>query len=134
MKVGLGHLGGIEAAGADEGAGEAGLATAERAGERDHVALAGARGQGGGQAAGRGLVGQIDHQGKRAVHGIVLGAGAACRKDAAGLRESGGAVMFGRGRERMAERFKTDVAIIGAGPVGLFAVFECGMLKLSCQC
>ncbi len=24
----------------------------------------------------------------------------------------------------------TDVAIIGAGPVGLFAVFECGMLKL----
>ncbi len=33
----------------------------------------------------------------------------------------------------MAESFKTDVAIIGAGPVGLFAVFECGMLKLSCQ-
>jgi len=25
---------------------------------------------------------------------------------------------------------KTDVAIIGAGPVGLFAVFECGMLKM----
>jgi len=25
---------------------------------------------------------------------------------------------------------ETDVAIIGAGPVGLFAVFECGMLKL----
>jgi thioredoxin reductase (NADPH) len=25
---------------------------------------------------------------------------------------------------------QTDVAIIGAGPVGLFAVFECGMLKL----
>jgi thioredoxin reductase (NADPH) len=25
----------------------------------------------------------------------------------------------------------TDVAIIGAGPAGLFAVFECGMLKLS---
>ena len=25
----------------------------------------------------------------------------------------------------------TDVAIIGAGPVGLFAVFECGMLKMS---
>jgi len=33
----------------------------------------------------------------------------------------------------MAESFKTDVAIIGAGPVGLFAVFECGMLKLACQ-
>ena len=28
---------------------------------------------------------------------------------------------------------RTDVAVIGAGPVGLFAVFECGMLKLSCQ-
>lgn len=27
-------------------------------------------------------------------------------------------------------RFETDVAIIGAGPVGLFAVFECGMLGL----
>ena len=27
----------------------------------------------------------------------------------------------------------TDVAIIGAGPVGLFAIFECGMLKMRCQ-
>ena len=27
----------------------------------------------------------------------------------------------------------TDVAIIGAGPVGLFAVFECGMLKMGCH-
>lgn len=27
----------------------------------------------------------------------------------------------------------TDVAIIGAGPTGLFAAFECGMLRLSCQ-
>ncbi|GAB5388687.1 MAG: NAD(P)/FAD-dependent oxidoreductase [Alphaproteobacteria bacterium] len=27
----------------------------------------------------------------------------------------------------------TDVVIIGAGPVGLFAVFECGMLKLRCH-
>jgi thioredoxin reductase (NADPH) len=26
-----------------------------------------------------------------------------------------------------------DVVIIGAGPVGLFAVFECGMLKLRCH-
>ena len=31
----------------------------------------------------------------------------------------------------MGEVHKIDVAIIGAGPVGLFAVFECGMLKLS---
>jgi thioredoxin reductase (NADPH) len=28
---------------------------------------------------------------------------------------------------------RTDVAIIGAGPVGLFAVFECGMLGLKCH-
>src|SRR5260221_2639556 len=27
----------------------------------------------------------------------------------------------------------TDVAIIGAGPTGLFAVFECGMLKMRCH-
>ena len=27
----------------------------------------------------------------------------------------------------------TDIAIIGAGPVGLFAVFECGLLKLRCH-
>src|SRR5579862_5891428 len=26
-----------------------------------------------------------------------------------------------------------DVAIIGAGPVGLFAVFECGMLDMGCH-
>jgi len=31
----------------------------------------------------------------------------------------------------MAETIETDVAIIGAGPVGLFAVFELGMLKLT---
>jgi thioredoxin reductase (NADPH) len=28
---------------------------------------------------------------------------------------------------------ETDVAIIGAGPVGLFAVFECGMAKMKCH-
>ena len=27
----------------------------------------------------------------------------------------------------------TDVAIIGAGPVGLFGVFECGMLRMTCH-
>ncbi|WP_424814633.1 NAD(P)/FAD-dependent oxidoreductase [Roseococcus sp. YIM B11640] len=30
----------------------------------------------------------------------------------------------------MSEIIQTDVAIIGAGPCGLFAVFECGMLKM----
>lgn len=30
-------------------------------------------------------------------------------------------------------KHSTDVVIIGAGPVGLFAVFECGMVKLSCH-
>ncbi len=33
----------------------------------------------------------------------------------------------------MADAQTTDVAIIGAGPVGLFAVFECGMLKMRCH-
>ena len=33
----------------------------------------------------------------------------------------------------MSETQRTDVAIIGAGPVGLFAVFECGMLGLHCH-
>ena len=28
---------------------------------------------------------------------------------------------------------QTDVVIVGAGPVGLFAVFECGMLRLHCH-
>src|SRR5947207_15104479 len=32
-----------------------------------------------------------------------------------------------------AETQNCDVAIIGAGPVGLFAVFECGMLEMRCQ-
>jgi len=31
----------------------------------------------------------------------------------------------------MAQTLQTDVAIVGAGPVGLFAVFELGMLRLS---
>jgi thioredoxin reductase (NADPH) len=31
------------------------------------------------------------------------------------------------------QRYSTDVVIIGAGPVGLFAVFECGMLKMKCH-
>src|SRR4051794_15734012 len=28
---------------------------------------------------------------------------------------------------------RCDVAIVGAGPVGLFAVFECGMLEMGCE-
>ena len=28
---------------------------------------------------------------------------------------------------------KTDVAIIGAGPVGLFGIFECGMMNMKCH-
>jgi len=28
---------------------------------------------------------------------------------------------------------KTDIIIIGAGPVGLFAIFECGMLNMKCH-
>jgi len=32
----------------------------------------------------------------------------------------------------MTQQIETDVAIIGAGPVGMFAAFELGMLKLRC--
>lgn len=28
---------------------------------------------------------------------------------------------------------ETDIIIIGAGPVGLFAIFEAGLLKLRCH-
>src|SRR4051794_12043522 len=28
---------------------------------------------------------------------------------------------------------RTDIAVIGAGPVGLFAIFEAGMLKMRCH-
>ncbi|HVJ52400.1 MAG TPA: NAD(P)/FAD-dependent oxidoreductase [Aliidongia sp.] len=33
----------------------------------------------------------------------------------------------------MSTLHETDVAIIGAGPVGLFAIFECGMLRMRCH-
>ncbi|MGE5475797.1 MAG: NAD(P)/FAD-dependent oxidoreductase [Bacteroidales bacterium] len=29
--------------------------------------------------------------------------------------------------------YETDVVVVGAGPAGLFAVFECGMVKLRCH-
>ncbi|SDK14975.1 thioredoxin reductase (NADPH), partial [Catalinimonas alkaloidigena] len=28
---------------------------------------------------------------------------------------------------------ETDICIVGAGPVGLFAVFEAGLLKMRCH-
>ncbi|MDX1975327.1 MAG: NAD(P)/FAD-dependent oxidoreductase [Rickettsiales bacterium] len=31
------------------------------------------------------------------------------------------------------QKFETDIVIIGAGPVGLFAIFEAGMLKMKCH-
>ena len=31
------------------------------------------------------------------------------------------------------KEYSTDIAIIGAGPVGLFAIFEAGMLKMKCH-
>ena len=33
----------------------------------------------------------------------------------------------------MTETIKTDVLIIGAGPIGLFAVFELGLLDMKCH-
>ena len=39
----------------------------------------------------------------------------------------------GGDRNGTGQAFETDVVIIGAGPVGLFAVFECGMLNMKCH-
>ena len=33
----------------------------------------------------------------------------------------------------MSNSFETDIVVIGAGPVGLFSVFQCGMLGMSCH-
>ncbi|RWX60231.1 NAD(P)-binding protein, partial [Mesorhizobium sp. M2A.F.Ca.ET.039.01.1.1] len=33
----------------------------------------------------------------------------------------------------MSNTIKTDVVIVGAGPVGLFAVFELGLLDMKCH-
>lgn len=33
----------------------------------------------------------------------------------------------------MTKIFETDITIIGAGPVGLFAIFQCGMLGMKCH-
>ena len=33
----------------------------------------------------------------------------------------------------MTEPIKTDVLIVGAGPIGLFAVFELGLLDMRCH-
>ena len=33
----------------------------------------------------------------------------------------------------MANKAETDILIIGAGPVGLFTVFEAGLLGLKCE-
>jgi thioredoxin reductase len=35
------------------------------------------------------------------------------------------------GGKRVSEQIKTDVLIIGAGPIGLFAVFELGLLDIN---
>lgn len=34
----------------------------------------------------------------------------------------------------MSDSFETDVAVIGAGPVGLFAIFQCGMVGFKSVC
>ena len=35
--------------------------------------------------------------------------------------------------KKSTKMIKTDILIIGAGPVGMFAVFEAGLLKLRCH-
>ena len=41
--------------------------------------------------------------------------------------------MNGKSREMVTPTHITDVVVIGAGPVGLFTIFECGMLRLKCH-
>lgn len=36
-------------------------------------------------------------------------------------------------KENMSRNFETDIVVVGAGPVGLFSVFECGMLGMKCH-
>ena len=38
--------------------------------------------------------------------------------------------MHAPGKSNMSEPIKTDVLVIGAGPIGLFAVFELGLLDM----
>jgi thioredoxin reductase (NADPH) len=51
------------------------------------------------------------------------------RRARAARQGIGGPGIDKRRAEAMADH-ETDVVIVGAGPVGLFAVFECGMLKI----
>lgn len=37
------------------------------------------------------------------------------------------------GKYKLSNNFETDIVIIGAGPVGLFTIFEAGMMKMRCH-
>jgi thioredoxin reductase (NADPH) len=41
--------------------------------------------------------------------------------------------LHGAARGEAGQAYETDVIIVGAGPVGLFAVFELGLLDLKCH-
>ena len=97
---------GVAGCGAQQGADEGGFACAQGTVEQDGVAGTQQRRQGGAEAGRRIVVG------KRQVQAHAL----------RWQRRAGNA--------RPARMIETDVAIVGAGPAGLFAVFECGMLKL----
>ena len=47
--------------------------------------------------------------------------------------QRGRLLFYKRGMEERKNRHETDVVIIGAGPVGLFAVFELGLLDMKCH-
>ncbi len=140
--------------GPQKAAGEDGFAGAEIAPKGNHVATARNGGDVRRQARGRRFVSEVRGEGfrchvwsaKRDVHCVLFyPARTQCGNGVAGFVRTldrravhrhvlAGMTDFSRGETDVPdERQQTDIAIVGAGPVGLFAVFECGMLGLSCH-
>lgn len=129
----------------DESPGEGGLAAAEVTPQRDRVAGHGPRRKRRRQRASRSFGDKVKgkrHAGGGVSHGrpcsLFSTAPATPRRRARpGLRGPRLAVILRAlqflGVGMAAEAQRTDVAVVGAGPVGLFAVFECGMLKMGCH-
>lgn len=119
---------------ADEGTGKGRLAAPQRPTQADHVALTRAPGKIGSKGASCRFIRQVNGERCGSGHAPLLGRPAAAPQPCApatpppsyGLHMSEQAAMVKTVQQ-------TDVVIVGAGPVGLFAVFECGMLGLKCH-
>ena len=96
--------------------------------QRDHVAGPRKRGDARRERRGGLFVGQLGNDHARALYIPEASGRNICLRAAARGRAE--AV---RGGDMRNDAESCDVAIIGAGPVGLFAVFECGMLDMGCH-